>query len=255
LEHRKNADLATNLYRQHWYLTWNLNVSAFPGFSVIDDALKIPSPGSRPPNILRHHYVAATVSKQSEVDPAVVEVLAHFDAEPQKKLVLKDLKIQSVVPLFYALTMEANLRELVFDRFSPKNLGAIVNWVLINANRFFRVALHNYTEAVFAGLMNRRHSSNLVSSIAFRGCSGGFVQGFLATVKKATYSMGCNVFEKMKFSVDLANSFVRALDSFVFASNLHSLGFIDFQCEMPLLEFLKSVLKTAGSTSVCSFHC
>ena len=247
--------LKTNLFRQYRYLTWDLNVRAFSGLAMIVQAqagVPMNRPPQRPEHILLHRYIAASVSKGKPIEQEAASVARSFDQRPGNMLELKGFEMADVSAFFYALSMEPHLRTVVLDNFGGGKFGEILNSMLVGPNQLNHLVLKNYHafdnyQESFAGLKFRRSSYNSVTRITFESCKSLFVQQFLQVMKPASYAVSCVVFQKMKFSDTLSQVFLTAIENYTFTGEIESLVFADFECELPLFEFLKRVVDVSES--------
>lgn len=258
--------LQTNIYRQHRYLTWNIDIDAFrehPFLPIasIPQSLTVPAPPQRPVRILSHRYIAACVSKGTVVEKDFENLAFGFDIRPVKTLDLKHSENQvesrnpersAVFPFLYALSMEPSLRTLVFDNFGTDIFGKILNIVLVHQNRLRHVVLKNYHafenyQENFVGLTNHRSPYNRLERLTFESCESLFVQQFLQAARGTSSSIECVVFQKMEFTDTLSQVFLTALESYTLFSCIQTLVFGDFLCELPLSEFLRRAVDVGES--------
>lgn len=239
--------LTNAILKMHRYLSWNINPTTFGGINAVPYDESIPAPTSRPQHIFMHRYISSSISRKTEIEQPVLEIINKYDIHQRKSLTLQKSEITNPIPLIFAASMEPNLRAIILDNFSPNTLGSVLNWILVNPNKFVSLSLKNYETAVFKGLNARRSSFNKVNSITFYSCSSDFVQQFINAAKTATYSLESISFQKMMITDSLAQSILRAFQSYAILSSLTTIGFVDTQCELPILEFLLQVIKGKDS--------
>ena len=223
----ESASLMTLIFTQYRYLLYNVNVLTIPQIQTIPAADKIEQPQKRPEHILLHRYIAASIQKKTEIEKPVVQLLNKFDANPAKTFTFSNFEIQNSQAVFFALSMEGLIRHIIFDNFSPQNLGQILVWVLTNANRYFGVSFQNYQNAAITGLNNRRSPHNHVNTIKIEKCKPEFVLAFIQALKSATYTIETLVIKSVDFSEQLNQQFVQALQNYAIFSNLVTLVLID----------------------------
>ncbi|EAX98148.1 hypothetical protein TVAG_332580 [Trichomonas vaginalis G3] len=240
----ESASLMTLIYTQYRYLLYQINVNTLPGVQYIPAADKIEQPTKRPPNILLHRYISASISKKTEIEKPVVQILSAYDQNPRKSFTFKNFDLVNSAAVFFALSMEGQIRYLIFDNFTPQTLGQIVSWVLTAANRFFAVTFRNYETANFEGLANRRSPHNHVNTVNLYNCKSEFVTNLISHLKAATYSLESLVIQTMEFSESLSKNFVNALQNFAIFNNLSCLAFIDCKSTTGLIDFSLEVIRS-----------
>lgn len=255
---QESTALMENIYRAFRNIMWNINTNIIHDLTDINDPqyLEIKRKSKpheeydRPQNILLHRYIAASISKDSPVEKEAASVATNFDSHPKKIITLSNFNLVTPSPFFFVLTMEADIRSVVLDNFSPTNLGSILSWVFSAASKFLTVTLKNYENAVFKNLQIRRSSYNKCNTLFFTHCSSDFIQYFLAGFRNVSYSISTLVLQDMKLSDTVTPLLLKALQTFIFTSKLESLSLVDLQSELPLFEFLVQLFKNRENSPI-----
>ena len=240
----ESASLMNLIFTQYRYLLYQVNVATISSISAIPAADKIEQPQKRPEHILLHRYIAASIQKKTEIEKPVVQLFTNFDANPRKSFTFSNFELQNSAAVFLALSMEGNIRYIIFDNFSPQNLGPIVVWVLTNANRYFDVTFKNYQTAEITGLATRRSPHNHVNTVNIIKCQSDFVAKFLTALKSATYSIESLVVQQVDFSEQLNKQFVQALQNYSLFTNLITLEFKECKCQPSFPDFALNIVRS-----------
>lgn len=240
----ESASLMTLIFTQYKYLLYQINIATLPGVQYISAADKIESPTKRPPNILLHRYISATISKKVEIEKQIVQLFSAYDQNPRKSFTFNNFDLQDSAAVFFALSMEGQIRYLIFDNFTPQKLGQLVSWVLTAVNRFFAVTFKNYETANFDGLAIRRSPYNHVNTVNIINCKSDFVNNFFNQLKSATYSIESFVINNVQFNDALSKTFVSALENYAIFNNLTSLAFIDCKSNTNFIDFALEVIRS-----------
>ncbi|KAH0795068.1 hypothetical protein GPJ56_001023 [Histomonas meleagridis] len=242
----ESGQLMTNLYRQYKYITWNVDVESVTGLNLIPDANSQLPPKSRPPHILLHRYVAASVSKSQDIDPTISSIINKYDSNPHKSIKFQRASIKSPTPLFFALSLEPNLSSIILEDFSPQNLGNIITWTFSNYNKLISITLKGYNSANFKGIHVKRNTYNHLNCLRINHCSTNFVIDFLMSMKQVTYSINTIIFKSVKpiLTEQLMQIFRKCLENSTFLSGITTIGFIDLKCEISIISFIKNILES-----------
>ena len=244
----ESGQLLINLYRQYKYLTWNVCAEDVPGIIVINNAKNQKQPDERPKHILLHRYISSCISKSTEMDPQIIEIIKKYDEAPSKTIKLSDISMKSQTPLFFSLSLEADLKTIILERFSPDNLGTVFSWILANYNSLTTLILEGYETANFKGINIKRNQFNHLKSIKFSKCSAEFISKFLIGTKQLTYGIETLIFEDIsnEISEELMNEIRQCIENTTFLSNISTLGFLKIKSKVSLIDFVNELLKNSN---------
>ena len=235
--------LLENLFRVYRSITWNLNTDNVKEISTIKEAQSYPMPNDRPPNVMLYRYISAAIDHDMQIEKEAVDLITKFELHPRKVILLSNFNLQSPAPLFFALSLEPDLRTIILDNFSPNNLGIIISYILVSTNKFTNLTLKNYDQVNLKGMLTRRSDFNSCNMINIQSCKPDFIHSFLSSIRNAAYSITSFVFQDLLISDSNCPLLLKALQSFAFFANLSAIAFINAQCELPLMEYIVQILR------------
>lgn len=235
-------------------MKWAANSKSIGNFDNLINtkaAKDVPEPKTRPSNLLLFRYIASSISRKIEIEPNIVTLFNTYDESPSSILKFHNFNTRSPTPAFFALSLETQIKNIKFDRFSPDNLGLISNWILTSPNRAISLDFMNYDDANFKGISQKKSSLNRLSIIRFNNCRSQFLSKFFDAVKPVNFPIESLVFQNIKFALDSAQKLQLLTQSSPIFSSIASLSIVDCKClDTSFYEFVCQLAKTESLRSI-----
>lgn len=262
----ETSTLYTLYIKQLKNLKWIANTKSIGTIDVVlntPQAQEVPAPKTRPPNLLLFRYIASSIAKNTELEPKLSLLFNVFDEGPRTVMRFDKFNVQSPAPAFFSVSLESQIKNLVFNEFSPDNLGPALNWIMTTPNKISSLDFLNYKDANLKGISMKRSNFNHLTTVRFISCSSDFLLKFFETVKPANYAFETLVFNNIYFSSAAISALINLMQSSTVLSSVESIAFIqckchdttmyDFACQIAKQESLKSIHIENCSLDICDY--